>query len=395
MWHRYCRCFYTVVCCKHTNFVKKANEVKVKTIEIYKLNIPFKHPLKVAIGKKVGANNILIKIITDKDLVGWGEASPSPYITGDSQESNYVMAQQLALLMKGKNPIAIEDRMREINGFIVGEPSIRSAFDMALYDLLGKAAGLPLYKLLGGSQREMRTDLTIGIQDTVEQTVNRAVEILELGFDAIKLKTGRPGLADVALVQAVRERVGPHIQIKIDSNQGWDYPTAVANIQAMERLNLQYAEQPLAHWDIENLRRLREKVSLPICADESVFDDKDALKLITAGAVDYLNIKLGKSGGIHTALKINAIAEAAGCKCMIGCFAESRLGLSAAAHLAMARPNIIFLDLDSAYYLKADPVIGGMTYDENVGGRIVISDKPGHGVEIKENYLDCASRIVI
>jgi L-Ala-D/L-Glu epimerase len=369
--------------------------MKIKTIEIYKLNIPFKHPVKVAIGEKVGASNILIKIITDNDLVGWGESSPSPYITGDSQESNYVTAQQLALLIKDKDPLAIEDRMREINSFTVGEPSIRSAFDMALYDLLGKAAGLPLYKLLGGSQREMRTDLTIGIQDTVEQTVNRAVEILEMGFDAIKLKTGRSGLADVAHVQAVRERVGPDIQIKIDSNQGWDYPTAVVNIQAMEQLNLQYAEQPLAHWDIENLSRLRKKVSLPICADESVFDDKDALKLITAGAVDYLNIKLGKSGGIHTALKINAIAEAAGCKCMIGCFAESRLGLSAAAHLAMARPNITFLDLDSAYYFKEDPVIGGMTYDENVGGRIVISDAPGLGVEIKEDYLDGASRAVV
>jgi L-Ala-D/L-Glu epimerase len=369
--------------------------VKIKAIEIYKLNIPFKHVLKVAIGEKAGAKNIFIKIITDNDLVGWGEASPSPYITGDSQESNYVMAQQLALLIKGKNPIAIEDRMREINAFIVGEPSIHSAFDMAFYDLLGKAAGLPLYQLLGGSQRDMRTDLTIGIQGTVEQTVNRALEILELGFDAIKLKTGRPGLEDVAHVQAVRERVGPAIHLKIDSNQGWDYPTAVANIQAMERLNLQYAEQPLAHWDIANLKRLREKVSLPICADESVFNDKDTLKLIAASAVDYLNIKLGKSGGIHTALKINAIAEAAGCKCMIGCFAESRLGLSAAGHLAMARPNITFLDLDSAYDFKEDPVIGGMTYDKNVGGKIVISDAPGLGVEIKEDYLNGASRVVI
>ena len=87
-------------------------------------------------------------------------------------------------------------------------------------------------------------------------------------------------------------------------------------------------------------------------------------------------MKLGKSGGIHTALKINAIAEAAGCKCMIGCFAESRLALSAAAHLAMARPNICFLDLDSAFDFVTDPVIGGMTYDEKVGGLFIFPIPP-------------------
>jgi L-Ala-D/L-Glu epimerase / N-acetyl-D-glutamate racemase len=102
-------------------------------------------------------------------------------------------------------------------------------------------------------------------------------------------------------------------------------------------------------------------------------------------AVDYLNIKLGKSGGINVALKINAIAEAANCKCMIGCFAESRLGLSAAAHLAMARPNIAFIDLDSACGFKSDPVLGGMTYDSEIGGLICLTNAPGHGAVFVED----------
>lgn len=136
-------------------------------------------------------------------------------------------------------------------------------------------------------------------------------------------------------------------------------------------------------------------MALPVCADESVFDDRDALKLVAAGAVDYLNIKLGKSGGLHTAQKINAIAAAAGCKCMIGCFGESRLALSAAAHLAMARPNICFLDLDSAFDLKEDPVIGGMTYDDEVGGLIHLPDAPGIGAEINEDYLDRDSQLTV
>ncbi|PHZ86370.1 mandelate racemase/muconate lactonizing enzyme family protein [Paremcibacter congregatus] len=360
----------------------------IKTIEISRLHIPFTQSIKVAIGEVMGTENIIVKITTGSGIVGWGEASPCcPYITGDTADTNYQTAQQLAKLIIGKAAVAIEARMAEINGFIVGEPSIRSAFDMALYDIAAKAANMPLYRFLGGERREIRTDLTIGWQETVEQTVAQAQAILDAGFDAIKMKTGRPGLCDVPHVKAVRELAGPDIAIKIDSNQGWDYPTAIANINAMKHLNLDYSEQPLKVWDYEGLARLRDKVNLPICADESVFTDKDALKLIKQGACDYLNIKLGKAGGIHMGLKINAIAEANGSKCMIGCFGESRLGLSAAAHLAMARPNITFLDLDSAYHFKSDPVIGGVTYDEKVGGLLHLPDTPGHGAEIDEIVL--------
>ena len=180
---------------------------------------------------------------------------------------------------------------------------------------------------------------------------------------------------------------GPDVHIKIDSNQGWDYPTAVANINAMKHLNLQYSEQPLAVWDVDNIARLRNKVDLPICVDESLFDDKDAFKLVKMGAADYLNIKLGKAGGINTGLKINVIAEASGCKCMIGCFTESRLALSAAAHVAMARPNIVFLDLDSAYDFVADPVMGGVRYDKNIGGLLLLDDTPGIGACFDESEL--------
>lgn len=369
--------------------------MKIDRIDIYKLNIPFVRPLKIPLGTWDGARNVVIKITTECGLFGWGEASSFAPITGDTQESNYDTAQQLGQLIKGEDPLAIETRMATINRFTVSEPSIRSAFDMAFYDILGKTANMPLYTLLGGECREIRTGLTIGIQESVEETVSEAEWILKQGFDAIKLKVGRPGLEDVAHVTAVREHVGPDVSIKIDSNQGWDYPTAFANLRAMEPLNLTYSEQPIAAWDLDNLRRLREKVAVPICADESMFDDKDAIKLVTAGAVDYLNIKLGKSGGIHSALQINAIAQAAGCKCMIGCFAESLLGLSAAAHLAMARHNIYFIDLDSAFYLKNNPVVGGMSYDKKISGLIHLPEIPGLGAEINEDCLDIHSHVIL
>jgi L-alanine-DL-glutamate epimerase-like enolase superfamily enzyme len=369
--------------------------MKVKSVDVFKLNIELTQTIRVPIGEISAAQNVAIRINTDSGIVGWGEASAFPPITGDSQESNYSAAQAIAQLIRGKDPLAIEARMREINGFTVGEPSIRSAFDMALYDILAKHADMPLYKLLGGEKRELRTDQTIGMQHTVEETIVLAKAILAQGFDAIKLKVGRQGLADVPHVRAVRELVGPEFHLKIDSNQGWDFSTAVANIRAMESLNLQYSEQPLAARDFDNMARLRSAVNTPICADESVFDHRDALKLVKMEAVDYLNIKLGKAGGVNTALKINAIAEAANCKCMIGCFAESRLGLSVAAHLATAKPNIHFIDLDSAFNFKEDPVIGGMTYDENQGGVIYLPDTPGHGASFDESYFEQGSSVTV
>ena len=367
----------------------------IENIVLYQLNIPFKQVFKTALAERTHAEILVVTLHTDTGLVGWGEASPAPHITGDSQASNLATAKQLAALIKGKDPLAIEQRLQEIKRLTVGGSSIRAAFDMALYDLLAKAAGLPLYQLLGGARRPLRTDITISLKDTVEQTAREAETVMAQGFDAVKLKVGRAGLADVAHVAAVRDCIGPDIPLKIDSNQGWDFPTAVANITAMAPFHLQYVEQPLAAWDDANLKRLRDQVHPPLCADESVFDDKDALKLVSIGAVDYLNIKLGKSGGLHTALKINAVAEAAGCRCMIGCFGESRLGLSAAAHLAMARPNISFLDLDSAYLFQSDPVVGGMRYDDTIGGVIHLPDTPGLGAEIRQEVLAECPQITI
>jgi L-alanine-DL-glutamate epimerase-like enolase superfamily enzyme len=147
----------------------------------------------VPIGVLDAANNVVVRITTDIGIQGWGEASPFAPITGDTQESNFVNARMLALAIHGKDPLAVEARMQEINAATVGEPSLRSAFDMALYDILGQAAGLPLYKLLGGERRPLRTDITIGMQETVAKTLEMLEECMEMGFDEVKMKVGRPG----------------------------------------------------------------------------------------------------------------------------------------------------------------------------------------------------------
>ncbi|MCP4760990.1 MAG: dipeptide epimerase [archaeon] len=370
------------------------DSVKVTSVELFKYNLLIKHPISISIYEAPPTSvGVFVKINTNNGLYGLGEASPYPPILGDNLNSAFEIGKFLAKNIKGKNPLAVEARMREIDMLMPANTNIKCAFDQAMYDLLGKQAKLPLYALLGGEKRKFYTDCTIGIQDTLELTVERAKAIVKEGFPAIKMKIGRGKDLDVAQIKAVREQVSQDITIRTDANQGWDLPTAVATLKALEPYNIEYAEQPLPYWDYENMRRLRNYTLTPICADESVFDHHDAFKLASMGACDYLNIKLTKSSGIHNALKINSIAEAAGLKCMIGCFSETRLGLSSAAHLVSAFPNIHHIDLDSALFLAEDPITGGMQYDEKDGGLIILPDTPGHGAEIKEDYLENKEKI--
>jgi L-alanine-DL-glutamate epimerase-like enolase superfamily enzyme len=153
-------------------------KISIHKIDIFKMNVEITQPIRILLGVLDTANNLAIKITTDTGLVGWGEASPCTVITGDSQNTNYVTAQTIARLIKGKNALAIAARMLEVNNVTIGDSSVRSAFDMALYDIAAKAANMPLYQFLGGERRELRTDLTIGIKDTVEETVAQAKSII-------------------------------------------------------------------------------------------------------------------------------------------------------------------------------------------------------------------------
>ena len=369
--------------------------MKITAVEIYKVDIDYTIPCNISLGDYDGAHSVVIKILTDSDIYGTGEASSDPFILGTCQGTDFEAAKYYARLLIGKNPLEVEIRMKEINHGLLYNASIRAAFDMALYDILGKTQNLPLYRLLGGEKRILHTDLTVGIQDTVQQTVDLARQIVADGFESVKLKVGRSGFEDVRHIAAVRKVVGDNIEIKIDSNQGWDVAQATVILKRIEPLDILFSEQPLAVWDFKGMRQLRQGSAIPICADESLFDQHDALRLVNMEACDYMNIKLMKSGGISTAVKINTIAESAGLRCMIGCFDETSLGLTAGAHFTSAFPNVEFVDLDSALMLKTDPVVGGIQYKIEQNGTIILPDGPGLGAEFDEAFLKTCEKVVI
>ncbi|MBN1318850.1 MAG: dipeptide epimerase [Anaerolineales bacterium] len=363
---------------------------RIIKIELFRFDLPLKDPFRISLGTTFRTENILVKIYSSDGHSGVGEGSPTENLTGETQKTCFEAAKFLGRLVLNKNPYAINERMSDINT-LVHNTTAKSAFDIALYDLLAKRAGLPLYALLGGENRMIVTDNTIGI-DTPEVMAKKALEIKNQGFQAIKVKLGTSRAEDVSRIRLIREAIGDKIPLRLDANQGWDVVSAELVLQELSRFKIQYCEEPVAHWNNEGLRRVREKSPIPIMADESVFDHHDAFRLASKGACDYINIKLAKSGGIHTALKINSVAESAGIKCMVGCMYETRLALSAAAHFASALPNVVFADLDSALMHAADPVIGGMEYK---GGEITLPDTPGHGADFKLDFLKDQECVII
>lgn len=356
----------------------------ITKIDIYKLSIPLSRPYRTALGLFDHANNIIVRIHSSDGFYGIGEGCPDAYTTGETQETDFKAAKLLGRLLVGKNPLAIEARVKEMNSRLVHNTTIKGAFDIALYDLLAKRADLPLYAFLGGEKRTLQTCMTVGL-DSPEVMAQEALEFVEKGIHSIKVKLGTNQADDVARIQAIRKVVDKNVPLYIDGNQGWNPTTAIQTLHALAPFNIQFCEEPVAHWNNAGLKHVRDHSPIPVMADESISDHHDAFRLASMGACDYFNIKLAKSGGIHTALKIDAIAQSAGIQCMVGCMEETRLLLSATAHLVSARPNIIFVDLDAAFYLAEDPIIGGITYE---GGQIILPDTPGHGADIEPAYLD-------
>lgn len=363
----------------------------IQAVSIYKLSIPM-HPFTIATGTMHFAQNIFIRVHTDAGITGHGECSAFPMIAGETQNTCYEMAKDFAALWKGKDPLETERRMNELHAFTAFNSTIKSAFDMALFDMAAQAAGQPLYKFLGGEKKELETDLTIGI-GAPGGMAEQAREFIGRGVRIIKVKLGKNAQEDVERVKMIREAVGPGIALRIDANQGWEYEDALYALQSMYNYDIEFCEQPMRYWNDDKLPLLKSLSPIPIMADESVFDHHDAQRLIAADACTYVNIKFAKSGGILEAQRINSVCEARQVPCMMGGMLESRMALTAFAHFATAHDNIRFYDMDTCMLgHQTDPVTGGVQYN---GFFLELPDVPGIGADIDEAFLSHCEQVTV
>lgn len=349
-------------------------------------------PFTIATGTMHFAQNIFIRIHTDRGITGVGECSAFPMIAAETQATCFEMAKDFATIWKGKNALLIDDRLNELDLFTAGNYTAKSAFDLALYDIAAKHAQQPLYQFLGGTIKPIESDLTIGISDP-ETMANTALSFKEKGVNMIKVKLGKDVETDIERIKQIRTAVGDSIILRIDANQGWSYEDAITALTALGKYDIQFCEQPMRKWNDHLLPQLCHISPIPVMADESVFTHHDAANIIRNHACHYINIKFAKSGGIREAIRINDVAEKNGIHCMLGGMLESRVALTAKVHFAMAMENIKFYDLDTCLLgHKEDPVIGGVTYS---GMQLELSDAHGIGVDVDDQYLAKLEKIIV
>jgi muconate cycloisomerase len=368
--------------------------MKITAVE----TIPIRVPLKASVAIKSGRGGshtespyLLVKIWTDAGYVGVGEVSCTPRWSGEDQfTAAHYINNYFAPLLIDEDPTDIAALTEKFTFPVSGNPFTKSGIEMALWDLLGKAIGKPVYELLGGKVREqVATKWSVSGQPP-EKAAQIARWAVEQGFKKMKVKVGIDPEGDVARVRAVREAVGSAIKIGVDANGGWgSAEVAIATITRLKQLDIYFAEQPVPAGDIDAMADVRRAVDLPIVADESLYTIADARALHRRGSCDVFSIYIGKAGGILPAMKIAQFAGSVGLKCTIGSNLELGVGTAAMTHVALATQAI---DPDS---FPCD-IIGPFFYEDDIvkeplpiaPGSARANDKPGLGVELDDDKVE-------
>jgi L-alanine-DL-glutamate epimerase-like enolase superfamily enzyme len=336
--------------------------------------------LTVAYGSYPTRDYVLLKVHADNGLLGLGEGSPDPEVTGETQDSVLKALQQAAPGLVGRDPFELETILAWWEEQFPRQPTAMAALDMALYDLQGKALSVPVHRLLGGLVCPRMKLYPVVPLLPPQEMAETAATLVRQRFDTLKLKLGAGPDQDEARVQAVREAVGAEITLRIDANQGWHTPAvALGAIRRILPYGIEWVKQPVDAADLEGLAEVTRGVEVPVMVDEGCQMPEDALKVACLGAADIINIKLMKCGGPYRALQINAIAEAAGLPCIVGSLGESTIASVAGLHLLGARRNIMAGEVIGPLFLAGDIATGFQVE----GNQAIVPTSPGLGVELK------------
>jgi L-alanine-DL-glutamate epimerase-like enolase superfamily enzyme len=360
--------------------------MKITQIETIPVQVPINPQRAIRGGRGYHTESpfLLLKVQTDEGITGLGEVSCTPGWSGEDQvTAAHFIKNFLAPLLVGEDPTAVERLTMKLRTGVAGNPFTKAGLEMALWDILGKVAGLPVYRLLGGPVRDfVPTKFSVsGLAP--EKAAEIAAWAVAQGFRTMKVKVGIEPEGDVARVRAVREAIGPEVRLGVDANGGWSPRVAIQTIRRLYEYNIYFAEQPAPALDVAWLADVRRQVEVPVMADESVYTLQDAMAVARAGAADILSAYVGKGGGIGPARKIAAVAEAAGLTCTLGSNLELGVASAAMIHVAMATPGIgaeeFPCDILTPFFYEDDLLVESLPI---TGGRARPFERPGLGVAL-------------
>ncbi|ERN55092.1 dipeptide epimerase [Alkalihalophilus marmarensis] len=358
--------------------------MRISKVDMYMIELPLNEPFIISYARYDTMPAIIIKMYTDQGIIGYGESVPDEHVTGESVHSVFdALKYQLIPAVIDKDPRNILEIHELMNAALVGNGAAKAAVDIACYDILGKASNLPIYSLLGGRKRDQPMIPEVFSILEPDVLAKKAIQARNNGYKEIKMKLGIDSEKDVARVQAVREAIGEDLLIRVDVNQGWgSFQKAKQMIKKLEPFDVTWVEQPIAQMDLSMFQRLQESSPTPLMADESLINAQHLRTLVEHQSVDYINIKLMKSGGIYPAYQLATQAELFGINCQIGSMVESSIASAAGFHVALAKKNIVSTEISGPTKFTKD--VGDLTYSLPYAN---ITNKPGLGINVDDAVI--------
>ncbi|MBI9071352.1 MAG: dipeptide epimerase [Melioribacteraceae bacterium] len=350
--------------------------MKISNISFKKLELDLSQPYTIAYETVSKTTNYILRCETDNGLAGFGCSAPDIVVTNEEPEDVEKAINDIIIpCLTNSNPFHYFRILHELKNELGKRSSSLAMADMALFDLISKKAGVPLYQFLGGFRESIPTSITIGIL-SLKETLKQAEQYVKNGFFIIKLKGGLNVDEDIEKILTLKKTY-PKIILRFDGNQGYSIDESVYFYESTKSAEIEIFEQPISIENEIQMGEVSRQISIPVMADESLKSLKDVYRFVKHNRIDMINIKLMKVGGILEATHINSVAKAANMEVMIGCIDECELGIAAGLHFALSRPNIEFADLDGHLDLLGDPFKNLFTLEKGILSPLQI---PGIGI---------------
>lgn len=329
---------------------------------------------RIATGSSDQEENVLVRVRAGA-LFGVGAANPTD-VTHETLGSIHSFLSKVPRKLLDTDEHDVAKLHKRLEAIAPGNTAAKAAVDCAVHDLLAKEQGRPLHAILGDAGRtRMLTDMTIGIEGK-DITVKKAVQHYKRGFRALKVKVGLDIDGDIRRVAAVRDAVGPKVELRVDANQGYTVEQAIRFCEEMATLGVVVVEQPVKAEDLAGLKRVTDASRVDVMADECVRSLADAKRVVKDRAVDMINIKLMKSAGLDGAVAIDRLAADAGIGTMVGCMGELQVSIASGLHFALSSENVRYADLDSHFNMLDDQT-SGLEFED---GHLLAPKGPGLGI---------------